>query len=692
MTPITPLPTPPSTNDSASFNTRADNFLSALPNFAEELNEFGKKVKNDTKELINTTISDNINARLEENEKRLKKELVNEVASQTSGLKRASVRLLDVPHITAQTNTNTYNVIDERLVPYQLVTRQNDAEHDSEIVEYGDVIVPMYSINSPFDFIQMTRLPLPKTLKDFENWKNNTIERRGAGYNGIQHYLCGEHIDGAETIELTEGESFTRSHSFVNTMAVSAVVGLCTYKIDAEKKTAEFTYQAPLLNEDRDDVITLSINGVASSINVSIKKRVHHFSEEELQKKLNFKHIESNGRAYLCHCEELKDSVLLFGNTFYLQKDFRDAVAYDDKALYVGIKFTFPVAVKKIFCKAVPMVLCEDGSVWVMGQQANGECGVGNTAEVKRFTKNPNLHNIKDLFMSKTDFFALTNDNKLYAWGLNTSGMLGLKNATKQLAPVAVDMEFESAIKDIGVGTNFTHILLENGKVLRSGAGNAGYTDHPASTSFAVMTYKRWDYKNKDTLKWDKNKRKWASTYYGGELVGEALPYENIKSIWVAGECFAMQCASGELCFYTMDSNYYSPQIVGDANFYAPLPSIKNEFLFGENNIDVHLVACNHTTRGCLLWRKKDDTRLFALSWGFGNPIMQVTGERGGGNLGYDFVFCHTGFTPENCLQTRCVGYCAGYFDMYWVIKNKECGKDDLYHWVSGKGFVKIAY
>lgn len=80
MTPITPLPTPPSTNDSASFNTRADNFLSALPNFAEELNEFGKSVESQTAELINTTISENINARLDENEKRLKKELVNEVA------------------------------------------------------------------------------------------------------------------------------------------------------------------------------------------------------------------------------------------------------------------------------------------------------------------------------------------------------------------------------------------------------------------------------------------------------------------------------------------------------------------------------------------------------------------------------------------------------------------------------------
>lgn len=43
MTKITQLPTPPSTNDSASFNTRADAFLSALPKFADELNTFGEQ-------------------------------------------------------------------------------------------------------------------------------------------------------------------------------------------------------------------------------------------------------------------------------------------------------------------------------------------------------------------------------------------------------------------------------------------------------------------------------------------------------------------------------------------------------------------------------------------------------------------------------------------------------------------------
>lgn len=40
MTKITPLPTPPNTSDSGNFDERADAFLSALPQFADEMNAY----------------------------------------------------------------------------------------------------------------------------------------------------------------------------------------------------------------------------------------------------------------------------------------------------------------------------------------------------------------------------------------------------------------------------------------------------------------------------------------------------------------------------------------------------------------------------------------------------------------------------------------------------------------------------
>lgn len=61
---ITPLPTPPTSADSASFNERADNFLLALPRFANELNAFGQAVGEETKERIESTIKSSIDTRL----------------------------------------------------------------------------------------------------------------------------------------------------------------------------------------------------------------------------------------------------------------------------------------------------------------------------------------------------------------------------------------------------------------------------------------------------------------------------------------------------------------------------------------------------------------------------------------------------------------------------------------------------
>ena len=53
MTKITPLPKPPTTQDSLNFDIRADEFLESLPKFAEELNAFGANINNVGTEVDN---------------------------------------------------------------------------------------------------------------------------------------------------------------------------------------------------------------------------------------------------------------------------------------------------------------------------------------------------------------------------------------------------------------------------------------------------------------------------------------------------------------------------------------------------------------------------------------------------------------------------------------------------------------
>ena len=677
---ITALPTPPSTSDSSSFDERADTFLSALPQFAEELNEFGKNIGNETQERIESTIKESINARLDENDVRLKKELVAEVASQTSGLKRRSVRLLEVPCV-ASTSDN-YAILDEKCVAYQLVTRQNDELHDNEIVEYGDVIVPVIENNI---YQWQTRLSLPRYVKEFEGWINNTTEGRG----GIYLDVAAHKDEASKTIDVIEGDEYKDTQAGVNTFAISCSVGYVTYLYDNDKKTAEYTYRAALLNEDRTDVIVLTINGVVSYINVNIKKRTHNFSEDELNKPLNFKNLVTSGAAWLCHCDEMKDSVLWFGTYGTLVSCFRSRSAnWNMLGFQNGFKFTFPCNVAKILYKTVPFVILEDGSVWTMGVQAKGECGVGNTTELIRFTKNPALYNIENIYSNGVNFFALTKDKKLLAWGTNSNGSLGIANATAQLSPVSVDISmFPAAIKDIACGNTFTHILLEDGTVWRAGAADT-YIPYTASAIFTQMSYqmRQWDTRNvRDSVK-----KVWTARY-GSVLTGEALPYENITKIWATQNTWAMQCESGELCFGGDNGCFRgSAHIQGSADAYAPLPSIKYEQNFGDIE-DVRLLASSVLPdRICLITRKKNDTRFYSQSWGFGTPVYQSLGEFGGGDLSYDYKWVDLGLNADELVDMSCFGYGTNLFDMMIVVKNKM--GDDLYHWTNNKGFAKIAY
>ena len=52
MKKLSVIPTPPSTKDAVNFNERADTFLAALPNLADELNGFISELESFDKDLV----------------------------------------------------------------------------------------------------------------------------------------------------------------------------------------------------------------------------------------------------------------------------------------------------------------------------------------------------------------------------------------------------------------------------------------------------------------------------------------------------------------------------------------------------------------------------------------------------------------------------------------------------------------
>lgn len=704
---ITPLPTPPTSADSASFNERADNFLLALPRFANELNAFGQAVGDETKERIESTIKSSIDTRLNENEVRLKKELVDEVASQTSGLKRASVRLLNIPCYDYSQGIDTPKGLAG--LNYQLVTRQNDEQHDSEIVDYGDVFVSIYKTwNFKYAFRGITRLCLPRTVGELENYHIRTSEGRVVANYFTDPQNAGEtHIDGAESKDVIEGDTvkITKSAVGINgAVSMSAAWGVCEWVKD--KDEYKFSYRAHLINEPRKDVITLKLGSVEEKINIFIKKRTHTLTKEQEAQRCQWSKVEGNGRDFICWCEQMSDTVLVFGNSFWLTNSTaRNQYQFLDGAWNHGLKFSFPCEVAEIYAPfGCVMVLLKDGSLWHLGNNANYEAGLGNTTHVQYFTKNPTLKKVQRLFFSQdfvptnlglinqtntpksVNFFALCEENKLYAWGANTSGCLGLGDTSVKTTPQLVNEKWETQIKDICAFANFTHLLLENGKLLRAGLPNHTAVADP---KFKPMLYypKVW--------KWVKGS---YDEIYNGEKglwqadndTTQTKAFEKVKAIFK--NCtqnnlynWALQLESGELCYdiYSFGQNYADNENWQDSPPYRPMKSFGWDKDLGMSEI------CDVQTAGRVLAFARN-SKLYYVRWGMCAPVAQSLGEFGGGDLSYDYN--HIDFGLKNELLQWQITTAPIPAISCFVIKNKEMGRDDLLIYNGDLVFHKVAY
>lgn len=713
---ITPLPTPPTSADSASFNERADNFLLALPRFANELNAFGQAVGEETKERIESTIKSSIDTRLNENEVRLKKELVDEVASQTSGLKRASVRLLNIPCYDYSQGTDAPKGLAG--LNYQLVTRQNDEQHDSEIVDYGDVFVSVYLNYNKNAFRGITRLLLPRTVGELESYRIRTNEGRTVKNYGAGENAGETHIDGAVTKDVIEGDTLeiTKSAAGISgAVSMSATMGVCEWVKDEDKNEYKFSYRAHLINEPRKDVITLKLGSNEEKINIFIKKRTHTLTKEQEAQRCQWSKVEGNGQDFICWCEQMSDTVLVFGHNFWLTGNTGSSNLIS--CYNHGLKFSFPCEVAEIYAPFnCVMVLLKDGSLWHLGNNQNYEAGLGNTAQVQYFTKNPTLKKVQRLFFSQdfvptnlgttsqtntpksVNFFALCEENKLYAWGANTSGCLGLGDTSAKTTPQLVNVSWEVQIKDICAFANFTHLLLENGKVLRAGLTNhtkvvsVSYGTNYYST-FADPNFKPMLYHPK-VWKWHKG-NDYKEFYNGAKGLWQAKTdqtqtkaFEKVKAIFK--NCtqnnlynWALQLESGELCYdiYSFGQNYADNENWQDSPPYRPVKG---------KNLGMSEICDVQTAGQVLAFARKDNTKLYFVRWGQCAPVAQSLGEFGGGDLSYDYN--HIDFGLKNELLQWQITTAPNPAISCFVIKNKEMGRDDLLIFNGDYVFHKVAY
>ena len=101
------------------------------------------------------------------------------------------------------------------------------------------------------------------------------------------------------------------------------------------------------------------------------------------------------------------------------------------------------------------IVLKADGTVWAWGRNNYGQLGVGSA--VSDFVDKPvqitllDGKNITSVYAGENHSAAVSSDGKVYVWGANSSGQLGLGNTKNQYSPVQVtDL---TAVSRVSLGT-----------------------------------------------------------------------------------------------------------------------------------------------------------------------------------------------------------------------------------------------
>ena len=136
--------------------------------------------------------------------------------------------------------------------------------------------------------------------------------------------------------------------------------------------------------------------------------------------------------------------------------------------------------VKKIACGygTHTVILKNDGSVWVCGDNQYGQLGLGvaNTTVITTFTKvTTNINNdVKDVYCGFNYTFILKNDGSIWSCGGNAYGQLGLGNTTTKTTFTKVTTNVNNDVKQIACGDYHTIILKNDGSVWGTGVNSSG--------------------------------------------------------------------------------------------------------------------------------------------------------------------------------------------------------------------------
>ena len=165
-----------------------------------------------------------------------------------------------------------------------------------------------------------------------------------------------------------------------------------------------------------------------------------------------------------------------------------------DRTIFTQVTTDINNDVKQIACGIDHTVILKtDGSVWSCGSNKYGELGLGDTIVRYTFTQaTTNINNdVKQVSCNAYSTMILKNDGSLWSCGNNGSGMLGLGDSTQRSAFTQVTTNINNDVKQIVSGMTFSFILKNDGSIWAcgdNGLGQLGLNDTTYRMVFTQVT------------------------------------------------------------------------------------------------------------------------------------------------------------------------------------------------------------
>ncbi|HEX8476428.1 MAG TPA: S8 family serine peptidase [Pyrinomonadaceae bacterium] len=130
------------------------------------------------------------------------------------------------------------------------------------------------------------------------------------------------------------------------------------------------------------------------------------------------------------------------------------------------------------------VALRSDGTLWSWGLNNDGLLGIGNTSVFSTHTPTQvaGLDGVVAIAAGRFHTLALRSDGTVWAWGINTSGQMGIPTSTRVVA-TPMQINGLANIKAIAAGLAHTVALRNDGVVLGLGSGSSGQLGTNSSAS-----------------------------------------------------------------------------------------------------------------------------------------------------------------------------------------------------------------